>query len=550
MGPADAGPFLHSDHLADLSAVFPLANPAEGCGECHLPVFDAGALDLHEKTYEQASCGECHLDEQGGGLDFDATLRSDLPSLAAGTFAHSDHLRLDSGSRDLATPEAYSEIESQGCHACHLPGFHEALQEQTFLVDAERASFEGCAGCHDVEPWRAPLDLPGGGHGDWSAEPKNCTRCHAFGEPDMAANRPRVARAELIRRRPAAFQVVWQEHRFITTGETGSVAEDCGECHLAPVEKLPTRIEERPFRHSTHLPLLNEENGSEVLDRCETCHTGAIANTPSSRGVGRYRGEALITRQGDPDHYGLTYDPEACQTCHLGSVLVPDFDPPEPAEGQPRPGEGGAEPWIYDFPHDIHVDAELPWGGRATCLTCHVEPEGRSAYADGDVGVLPTARDCTMCHQHEERDAPISGGAGPAAVQSCALCHGDSVPAVEAVIPVQRQFVAAVRGTQFHPPGQDCSSCHVNVERGIWRLLPEEVRIGSAGLELSVETGEPDVHRKGKPDQCMDCHWARSVIGLPDPISNERGVLGDDMTCRGVNRRYPGDPKAEERVPR
>ncbi len=565
MRPDALGPFRHADHVLEPSSALSLAAAAETCKACHAGVYASTATFGADVEYDDASCGECHVDAPDSRQEFTSETEQ-RPSRAAFTFDHVDHLAYARDDADAAAASGYTRLEESGCHACHA--YDPALPIPDYAVARTAAlaqpawSYEGCIECHALEPWNAPSDLPKG-HSGWADEVETrpgtsmaCTDCHLFGAPDMAGTRALV---QVQRPRPTTFLVESQRHPFITGSELGEAA-DCADCHFAPVPELPSRIVEKRFNHTTHLPDLASTPLEDVLERCADCHAANVAKAASSQDIGRVYGDTRgLSKATSPQSlvspatgkapptspYGLTYDPAACVDCHFGDEIVAKMDDVDRA---PRRA-------VTDFPHDAHIGKWLPGGEIATCVTCHVDVESPSydVFDDrtnmyGDVGVLLGAATCEMCHRHEGELAAITGGAGRASVSSCAECHADAVPALDpAEHPTVARVVGAsfgVSGSQFHPVDQACNACHL--PGSIVREAPAVARVGTLGKEWDPNTSTSDIHERGRypleqSDQCLDCHWYRQIGSVEANPRKEdvRRRLGNKLeTSKGLP--YPG----------
>ena len=126
----------------------------------------------------------------------------------------------------------------------------------------------------------------------------------------MSTDRPP---ATYDRRRPKSFRIRTQVHPDITV----PAWKDCKDCHRAEPKSLPSRVQEQPFRHVTHVPKPDEKNGDQVAQSCLECHKSTVRWTDSSAELGLVRGEER--RAAPESERGLTYDPAACVRCHRGS---------------------------------------------------------------------------------------------------------------------------------------------------------------------------------------------------------------------------------------
>lgn len=606
--------FDHRDHMLAANLVEPEAyslsdlrlsleetNPAPGavdCTTCHGSLFDATgpngeppALSVHHAELQEQSCSECHVADSAreSAVRFVSQTES-VPSRSFLTFAHSDHLR-SQWEGDLATSEAYQDIESEGCMACHV-WTESAIEGQptmrtpTFDLRQDRYaggddwSYRGCMECHDVPAFlssdgaardRAPEDA--WGHLENGVGPgwENCQKCHGFGSSPMSEDRREVT---VERIRPGAFQVLSQAHPAITGDDLG--LESCAQCHKADLDSLPSRIGSRRFTHESHVPEWGSVDLEQIESTCTECHNSRIADSASSADIGTLlNGREFDSEQQRDLYEGLTYDPAACSRCHRGVgeflVHVPLDPPAEPST-------------VFDFPHDIHMfepnGSQRSWppssSSKMLCTTCHFDTSGSDDPLTGneDLGVLPTAMDCTMCHQHGESSGTsnlmagvsiqqatdITGKAGRAAVQSCESCHSIVVPKPEQTeLLVQRVLVTGREGAQVHPSdtfGQDCSNCHLDQparpvlpsqDLGFLTSLGLQPRddgqqfafLGTPGREAkrNGRPGDSDVHDRRRPSDCMDCHW-----------ESQPGGAGSALNPLSDANRYPRGNEAQRRT--
>ena len=525
MGPEALGRFLHTEHMLavegaitiDASVPSTTARAADStCATCHGSIPAASAGDLAEKEYEDAGCRRCHKDADGP-LEFARGLES-RPSLTALTFAHRDHLDAASWTREQASAQAYADIERSSCLACH--GFDDALQ--TFALREPAWSYATCLGCHAQPPWNAAgLAADHAERRWWHGNWERCGACHSFGAGDMESERPTVA---VERRRPVAFEILGQSHPFITAGTERDAT--CAQCHLADVDELPSRVRKRAFRHATHVPAPTEDNRDELRASCEHCHASRVRTTAGPAEIGTKLDEAVLDEESEL--FGLTYDPEACIECHRGSAPKPIF-----AEAAARN--------VVAFPHEVHVGSGDP--DAPSCVTCHVGSSASPAYLTGDVGVTEGARTCLDCHRHDEGEiAAFTGGATKSDVESCALCHAQGIPALEAQLDLPRARVAGIGGTQFHPADEECASCHVVDPTALIQepAVPDHVFARHANPHDST----PGATQRGPEESgCLDCHWNSIVETMPDDQDPQSAAIrqrfGNEMSSNAGGP-FPG----------
>lgn len=483
------GDFTHGDHN-DLD-----------CKSCHKGIESATANAIGTGSIEATGCGDCHQRAGGEPARFGEAIREQRPSWSLGAFDHADHFRVDQ-TDGVCTPEAYGLINSKTCQPCHTyaperEGF--AGRDYPFNGDSSRHRYQDCQQCHAVAGWstgESPADpskppLHGSTSASqvsgWNGEQQKCTACHAFGEPDMAGNRPEL---DVARWSDKTFEFVGQTHPFITTSEAGdpAVQQDCSKCHRAVVPSLPSRLIERRFAHATHLP----SAGTDLTAKdCTGCH-------PSAAKAGDTAALAVDFR---------TYDLGSCSTCHRGSEIREQVG----EQKQPTPRA------VVAFPHGPHVAANL------ACTACH----DRGAE---NMTTKPAALACNECHNH------IAGDDGPVTeylfgdeVKSCAKCHdgaageGVNVPAIrgsdaaanDSRYGIVQELFAGFADRQFHPSSSRCTTCHrANVKDG----LVQPIKARRANFLFARKTGnfhDAKDQKKEKLQQdllnkapgCMSCHW-------------------------------------------
>jgi len=504
MRPDRLGPFRHGDHLREPDLVQGFADlfaddlARDACSTCH-PVaqFERAGRAFAQAPFVVSTCASCHIDQDGADGEFlqGATTR---PSAAALTFDHTDHLVLTRPTdRDTGVGDAgAARVRDQGCYACH--NFQRgAVVEDIGYVD-DVFLYEGCVACHTGATWNTRQ------HGEWDS----CESCHDFAaDAPMQEARP-VVDVTGARRRPASFKVEVQSHPFISADDYAS--QDCGECHRAPVQALPSRIQELPFRHATHL-------AAEVgADSCDLCHLSRVAEAGSSRAIGQ---------AAEPGLMGLTYDPASCVQCHLGDAPTPVF-----AEQAPRQV-------VPEFPHAKHMNRSHPSGLlEAGCAACH---PADGLTADQGIGTSAEAKACNSCHNHAEF-ADHTDGLGGTDATSCAQCH-DRIPAIEQSFDLQAHRITGGTYTQLHPLDRSCEDCHFSGEVSL-RLLP----VGNIAAIRGLSRGRKDVHKDPgtsvfEADDCISCHWREFVRGMSSQYSPER--LSTREQFGNVLDGYPGTEK-------
>ncbi len=508
MGPERLGRFLHAEHLGDpgscprLEVLLAGSDESKSCLPCHEGIVTAKTPDFHGGLFEPGRCGECHLSRGEAASATLATGVRDGKSRSLLTFSHADHVKaVTPRDPSKATAEGYERISDHACLACHAyggTGFADATGDYRFLRNPHPAAheFEGCVTCHADAAWK-PV------HERWSDEDRACTKCHDFGRGDMRIDRPTV---EVTRERAQSFKIAGQSHPLVTVGEGAAavVDEACGECHKAAIQKLPSRIQDRPFNHLTHV------GQNPDSKKCDDCHSPAINLSDGSAEIGE-----------------RTYDVKKCVTCHRDGLVA-------------VPAPGGPET-VVRFPHRTHLEAKNPRDSR-TCLDCHaLDPRSGGA----DYATIDEARSCTKCHDHAENGPNVerTGGVSGREVESCRKCHRsasglrDSVPEVgREDFAVQRLELGRQKGSQHHPPGRACSECH---SRGAEEISS---RIELAARVFRDDRGNSDVHtpeeapgappvRPAEQEKCLGCHWRmkRPEMQYDPAAADVRRRFGDRM---------------------
>jgi hypothetical protein len=301
---------------------------------------------------------------------------------------------------------------------------------------------------------------------------------------------------------------------------------DCKQCHRARVNELPSRIEQRPFRHDTHLP------ANPTAQDCQQCHPNAT-------------GAATGPLLGGAD--GRTYSLQACASCHWGGE-VKEVDR---LEAPPLRA-------VVAFPHGPHVAA------GASCTDCHEPGAGGRDY-----GTKPKALDCTQCHDHQPGGPKAERLLGDE-VQSCAACHHQDLAGKPPVLAVparrgspaaatdpryrsQQTVFAGFADSQFHPLGKDCTECHRAVLQpdGRWPGL----RVKREDHLFTTSTSPHAGAASKEPAECLRCHWKpmdggrfeAAVVGPESELLDLRRRPSSEATrLRFGNdaRGYPGTAQA------
>ncbi|MFK7743195.1 MAG: cytochrome c3 family protein [Planctomycetota bacterium] len=495
------GNFTHGDHLA------------LDCRSCHEGIDEAGLAGTGTGAIEASGCGECHIRADGEAASVAAPTRMFRESWSLGAFAHSDHFGSERKG-DICTAQAYADYKTEGsesCAQCHVYAPERlGFDGRDFPFDGESSNhrYQDCQQCHAVDGWRTgeankPVPLHGSGiAGDrsaaagaasgWSSEEAQCTSCHVFGEPDMAATRPQ---ASVQRLAGTTFVFAGQTHPYITTDGGGAedVQKTCTECHRAVVPSLPSRLIEKRFRHATHLPGGDAQLASKD---CTQCHPGSAQAGSSETLAIDYR----------------TYDMKVCSECHLGDPVRESLA----ADFVPKRAD------VVSFPHEPHALAEL------SCTECHV------LGADGeDIQTKPESLSCSQCHDHIlQEDGPRTEYVFGDEVKSCANCHDaaeDGTVAVPAIRGTEaaasdphygamQGMFAGFADAQFHPSSSECATCHrANIDEGAGRLrairLAEQdfVLADRDGQFHSGTNGKDQIRQRfnNKPAGCISCHWVK-----------------------------------------
>lgn len=520
------GDFTHGDHLKI------------DCTSCHQGIEEAAANGVGAANIVAKGCGDCHKRSPTQDARFAPVKKQLRDSFALGAFAHADHFRKEQKD-GVCSKQAYDAIADGSCAACHTYSpEREGFVGRDFPFDGESSKhrYQDCQECHDVVGWNTGETASDPSHpplhgstspqnvSGWDGEQQSCTACHAFGEPDMAGNRPKQ---EVRRWADRTFVFSGQTHPYITEAAFGEAAvkKDCKDCHRAVVPSLPSRLIEKKFRHATHLP-----GGDLTQDNCKTCHKTAGKATSSAALAVDYR----------------TYDVAYCTKCHLGGTIAEDLQPK--AEPVARS--------VVAFPHGPHAS-------KVDCMKCH--DRGQQ-----DMGTSAAALDCKQCHDHKKGDDGIDTEYLFGEQKTCGKCHTESgtdlvrVPAIrgskavgaDARYGIEQAVFAGFRDTQFHPSRSDCATCHrarvqeVEVNgKTVERLEP--IRTGIANFVFSRRKGDfhPRAGQNSKAELkerlgnreagCMSCHWKEfnnslEEHGIFPEAAQQRRDLGNQF------RNFPG----------
>jgi hypothetical protein len=493
MQPDQLGPFRHQDHLSDLQATVSLAALLAGdgaCMTCHEAVKDIQGAAFGAMRFTTKACAKCHSSDRGA-LTF-RTDKAASASAAAGTFAHSDHVRV-AKKPQVCSEDARKLVDDTGCAACHgLQVTAAGLDTWTMKLGGGTgplaADYEGCVTCHTGPEWQTKS------HGQWST----CVGCHDFGGKSLRDARP----TDEIRRSDAtSFTITVHAHPHITGAELQSAqGEACAKCHFAPVATLPSRIATKKFNHATHLPK------APTPADCAKCHPGLAGSRAAgslSATIAAAAGEADAQRS-----YTLT----ACNECHRGAVL-------QATEAEP------AARRVPRFAHADHIDKKRSNGEVLSCASCHQAKEGGATFT------VPDLDTCKQCHGHDAQRAADTKGIAGNDVTSCQLCHGDTVPAVGGSLATQRLCLTGIDGAQFHVAGgRQCETCHVAPAK-VWELN-DNVSGNVAKGALHTDGGD-----KGAGTDCYDCHWGKVQSGQPEISPEERTRRGRSVQPYGRRKK-------------
>jgi hypothetical protein len=537
-------PFDHGDH------------GGLACAACHaaIPAALAAGTGVGELGTSVTACKECHVDGAGAALAAAAPRPKTRPLHALGAFAHADHYFLQPGQprRDgVANAAAYEALAQPGngscrhCHAQDATALGNALPDHPFTKADGTATGLGknryldCAVCHDGAAWSTgetpakplhdstdgAIDGRAGADGGGFAA---CAACHGASGADFHA----VPQAAVARVREQVFLFGGQTHPYIgMAGDDGRPQlQDCADCHRGRVPALPSRLEQRPFRHAPHLP------PQPTSADCLQCHPRAVEAATSAALAG-------------PDF--RTYSLAACAACHLGAQVVEHAakdlgGEPEALAALATRAEAVA------FDHRAHV------GKQIACAECHQ----LDAAGGRDVATLSGANDCSKCHDHDLGRGMDTKGAEIVfgkAVASCARCHPAAPTAADrrADVPPRRGTPAAATDVrhaatlagfggfaapQFHPTDRRCVECHTA------DLQPDPkwpgLRVTRAdhlfGKSTSPHTGQGAIY---EPQACLRCHWSP----LYDAETKYRDAVpsaGDP--ARNALRRTPGSAAARQ----
>ncbi|MBL8756498.1 MAG: hypothetical protein JNK15_24605 [Planctomycetes bacterium] len=524
------GDFDHYDH------------GAIACDRCHTNIRTATATEVGTGTIPADGCATCHVaDVQKTGARAATAARKEVrPLWSLGAFAHGDHYAFlqpgaqrKPGVANAAAYDAIANSKTNGCEVCHtqdLSGVGLPQRDFPFGRGKSKNLYLDCTSCHDgatfatgETPQKALHDSTDGaedGKNGWTG----CASCHVFGQKDFAAQRPT---AEATRLQGRTFSFPANTHPDITRlgiDRSGRQAlADCASCHRAKVQALPTRLEQKAFRHATHLPKNATEND------CKGCHPSAVtAATAGELASADFR----------------TYTLDGCTTCHTGGAVT-EVAGPAPQKRS-----------VVAFPHGPHAKA------GAKCTDCH-----ELAADGGDAVTKPKALDCSQCHDH------VAGGCTTEQifgdqVRSCRQCHHDpgtaappalAIPsrrgtpaaALDARYTATQNSFAGFVDSQFHPVA-NCKDCHRA------DLAPDPkwpgVRVPRADHIKAASTSPHRGSTRKEPAECLRCHW-KPMNGLSDGVDAgtpeerewRRQPTSPATRAKFGNERdgYPGTPRAK-----
>ncbi len=551
LGPEGEARFAHDDHL--VAAEF---DSAAACDTCHGAIRKADHTSFAARTVRFASgagdgCGECHVKKEIAGGVFApvpfrvAAATEDTESLAKGTFSHAQHLSEQAKAKSTEALDGARAITKHDCLACHSKRIDPATGRADFVrADGRFASYEeSCAGsCHfhkQPENW---FPIPDHGEVD------SCAGCHDFGllrdaaaGVTMKTNRPRAAVARAYGDR---FVVYSQSHPFIAASElnVAEIEKQCGKCHQAALADLPSRLNERAFRHETHLP--QEASGKD----CLPCHGGIERTDGSAAIASAFPGKRI-------------YKEDSCVTCHTKGVQ------------RVAASERAMEATVPSFPHDKHLGADAAMDGkRLECGSCHTLGKPTPADPDG-MTTSAGAKDCSECHDHEEH-AQITSGKDAKYIADCARCHVKGVPAKGETVTVERVKIRAIEAQQYHPTASAedqaalaktrgaasnpafCEGCHRTATGALAHDRAED-RPQLAAVSAAVENAYArrnyklgDFHadfdyRYGKDakDTCYRCHWNDLSKQDYRPRGKDVGAMRREFGAIKPPDGYPGPKK-------
>ncbi len=524
------GDFDHDDH-AEI-----------GCTDCHAGIPRAAAKDVGTGQIPTDKCGKCHIVDAAGKAATAAPApepqQRTLHSL--GAFVHADHYRfLQQGAQrrtGVCTEQAYAQLtdpQQNSCNVCHIqdPAAVGLVQPDfPFEKGNSKHTYLDCAGCHDVDGWRTgeTASKPFHDSSDGAEDGKNgwgaCTACHVPGQGAMAKARPMIA---VARRTESTFRFTTHTHPYITSAaSTRAQIGDCAKCHRARVPELPTRLEQRVFRHDTHLPA-----GAQAKD-CTGCHPSATSALTGPSLAIDFR----------------TYSTKDCTTCHVGGDVT------EVIAGDAVP----ASRMVVQFPHGPHVTAGV------SCTDCHELAGG------ADVATKPAALSCSQCHDHRPDEpgkpaGPKAEGLFGGEALSCVRCHHEPAPpggkpveavphprgtpgaAADARHRIETTAFAGFAQNQFHPLGGQCTECHKA------NLAPDRRYTGikrKRADHIFAQKGK--VHGAGpkRPENCLACHWspAKDFKSAVSMSTQELRELRSEPASKATRERfgnkrkdYPGE---------
>ncbi|MFY9342983.1 MAG: cytochrome c3 family protein [Planctomycetota bacterium] len=491
------------------------------CQTCHTGIEQAAANGVGAARAQNVDCDTCHYSDARrkpvGWAPAKAPTQRVLHAL--GAFEHRDHFRFLAGKPkpNVATEDAYRLLRAakdDACAVCHVQdkvGQGSPIPDYPFFparkddkAAGSKNRYLDCAQCHAVDGWltgetsTAPLHDSSDGRHDEQSAWGQCEQCHDFAAADFAMTRPLASVQRFTGR---TFEFTSNAHPYLT-GPAGAPPDlaDCAKCHRARVPELPGRLEQKQFRHRTHVPA-----GEQAAASCRECHPSAVTAKDAA---------ALAS-----DARTYTLAGETCKKCHLGGV-------------REVPAEAAPVREVVRFPHEPHVRA------GAACTDCH---------SVGDDGQDVVTSDCRQCHDHKSEvrpkksENPTCEKLLDGQVKSCVKCHrGEAVPGNESplLLPrprrpgtppdprylAQQTPFAGFSDSQFHPEGVPCRDCHKAIlEEPGWlgRPLPRIDTIYAARRSPHAN------QRTKQPEQCLQCHWS--------PATNQSGGVngrGGDFDLR------------------
>ncbi len=396
------------------------------CATCHADVLKGRTVHP-----DAQSCSRCHV-ISGSGPQTVVRFVSPLPKLCLD--CHSNLADAAGGKLKVAHAPV-----TDSCTNCHLP---HAGDEPRLLKAPAR---ELCLSCHEADSVARAHPVPLGR--------VDCGSCHApHGSDARGMLAGRFVHPPFGDR---SCDACHQKGRAVRarSGKRSAQAATCFACHSDLEEKFGRGIVHVPVKegrcaacHDPHLssePKLVKEKGAAL---CAGCHaeivkkaTGKGGHAPAKKGCvschdpHRSDSPKLLARTG-PALCAGCHDPakKELRKKHLGADLAKldcsgCHDPHGSGEGKLLLSRSVHAPFAEGACDSCHEAASAvklaEGGGKALCLICHTDVEGKAAKAKVRHAALDG--DCTLCHTpHASSHARLVRGKGG---EACGSCHDEKL---------------------------------------------------------------------------------------------------------------------------